>query len=573
MEISDTKIFDFVIVGGGSAGCVVAARLSQNPRNTVLLVEAGEDFEPGTEPFEIRDTFAGSAHSSPRFTWREQKVFWPPRPSNSPDDRKSVRYAQGRVIGGGSSVNGMISIRGLPSDYDGWREAGAIGWGWSDVLPFFKKQETDRDFDGPLHGQDGPMALQRIFENDWPGFTRAFIDGARAQGWTDLQDKNANFGDGFFPVAVAHNNGMRTSTATAYLTKEVRKRKNLSIIAETHVKKVIFTGTKVSGVCVIQNGKEMDIKAKEIIISSGALHTPALLLRSGIGPAEELYQYGIDVIADRSGVGKHLMEHPGVNFGCYMRPDFRLPDHLRLPMYAGLRWSSHIEGCPPGDMYLIPMNKSFWHAIGERIGLIMLWVNKSYSTGQVKLNPFDHMATPIVDFNLVSDERDMERLKLGTRMMIKFSKQPEVQASASEIFPISYSDRARRYAVYNRINQLQTWVGGQVMDFSSSIRRLLINKLIADNLSINDIEEDENIMEAWIKKTVLGHYHASCSCHMGRPNDEMAVTDHCARVYGVEGLRIADASIMPSVPCANTNFPTIMVAERVSSLILEESAP
>jgi len=570
MDEATNQTFDYVIVGGGAAGCVVAARLSERSSNNVLLIEAGEDFEPGTEPQEIRDTFAGSAHSSPRFTWVGQEVTWPPRPGNAPDTRKRVRYAQGRVIGGGSSVNGMISIRGVPTDYDGWEAAGATGWGWDDVLPFFKKQETDRDFDGPLHGQDGPMALQRVFEDRWPGFTRGFMNAAREDGWKDLQDKNANFGDGFFPVAVAHNDGRRTSTATAYLTREARARDNLTIIGETRARHLLFDGTKVIGVRVLQGGNEFDIKAREVIVSSGSLHSPALLLRSGIGPAAELREYGIDVVADRPGVGKNLMEHPGVNFGCYMKRDSRLPPELRLPMYAGLRWSSGLEGCPAGDMYMIPMNKSFWHAIGERVGLIMLWVNKSYSTGEVTLNPADHMATPVVDFNMVSDERDMERLKIGTRMMIKFSRLQALKDSVHEIFPISYSDRARRYAVFNRANQFQTWVGGQVMDASGPLRRMLINRLISDNLSIADIEHDESVMEEWIRKTVLGHFHASCSCHMGRADDPMAVTDPSARVYGVEGLRVADASIMPAVPCANTNFPTIMVGEKVAATILAE---
>ena len=569
MNEIENQIFDYVIIGGGAAGCVVAARLSEKTSNKVLLIEAGEDFQPGTEPQEIRDTFAGSAHSSPRFTWLGQEVAWPPRPGNAPDNRKRVRYAQGRVIGGGSSVNGMISIRGVPTDYDGWEAAGAKGWGWDGVLPYFKKQETDRDFNGPLHGQEGPMGLQRVFEERWPGFTKGFIDAAREDGWKDLKDKNANFGDGFFPVAVAHNDGKRTSTATAYLTHDTRSRQNLTIIGQTRAMRVLLDGKTVTGVRVTRDGEEFSIKAKEVIVSSGALHSPALLLRSGIGPAAELKEYGISVVTDRPGVGKNLMEHPGVNFGCYMKPSSRLPQGLRLPMYAGLRWSSGVEGCPSGDMYMIPMNKSFWHAIGERIGLIMLWVNKSYSTGEVILDPKDHMATPLVDFNMLSDQRDLERLKIGTRLMIKLSRLNALQKSVTEVFPISYSDRARRFAVFSRWNQFQTFVGGQIMDLSGSIRRILINRLISDNLSISDIENDETVMVEWIKKTVLGHYHASCTCRMGSPDNRMAVTDPQARVYGVNGLRVADASIMPAVPCANTNFPTIMIGEKVAANILE----
>lgn len=566
----ENRKFDYVIVGGGAAGCVVASRLSERSSNNVLLVEAGEDFEPGTEPPEIRDTFAGSAHSNPRFTWVGQQVAFPPRPGNAPDDRKRVRYAQGRVIGGGSSVNGMISIRGVPTDYDGWEERGAAGWGWDDVLPFFKKQETDTDFDGPLHGKDGPMAVRRLFEDRWPGFTKGFMNAAREDGWEYIADKNADFGDGFFPIAVAHSDGRRTSTATAYLTTDVRARPNFNILDQARAEKILFDGTKVTGVRIQREGGTLDIQANEVIVSSGSLQSPALLLRSGIGPAAELAEDGIDVVADRAGVGKNLMEHPGVNFGCYMKPESRLPPDLRLPMYAGLRWSSGVEGCPAGDMYMIPMNKSFWHAIGERLGLIMLWVNKSYSTGEVRLNKSDPMATPDVDFNMVSDERDLERLKIGTRMMIRLSEKKGLRDSVTDIFPISYSDRARRYAVYTQSNRFQTWVGGQMMDASGPLRRMLIKTLISDGLTIDDLANDEATLEGWIRSTVLGHYHASCSCHMGAADDPMAVTDPSARVYGVTGLRVADASIMPAVPCANTNFPTIMVGEKVAATILAE---
>ena len=570
MAMFDGQKFDYVVVGGGAAGCVVASRLSERSQNRVLLVEAGEDFEPGTEPQEIRDTFAGTAHSNPRFTWTGQTVVFTPRPGNAPDTRKRVRYAQGRVIGGGSSVNGMISIRGLPSDYDGWVERGAAGWGWDDVLPFFRKMETDVDYDGPLHGTDGPMAVRRIFEDRWPGFTKGFMKAAEADGYRDIRDKNAVFEDGYFPIAVANSDGHRTSTATAYLTAEVRARPNLDVLGEARAERLLFSGTQVTGVRVDRRGERFDIQANEVIVSSGALHSPALLLRSGVGPAAELADRGIDVVADRPGVGKHLMEHPGVNFGCYMKRDSRLPPDLRLPMYAGLRWSSGVEGCPAGDMYFIPMNKSFWHAIGERIGLIMLWVNKSYSTGEVRLNSSDPMAAPDVDFNMCSDARDLDRLVIGTRKMIEMQKSAALGETVHDIFPISYSDRARKAAVYSTYNKFQTWLGGQIMDASGPVRRLLIRKLVADGPTIDDLLNDEPTLVSWIRASVLGHFHASCSLRMGAPDDPGAVCDPSGRVYGVTRLRVCDASIMPAVPCANTNFPTIMVGEKIAATILAE---
>ncbi|MFP6736591.1 MAG: GMC family oxidoreductase N-terminal domain-containing protein [Rhodospirillales bacterium] len=562
--------FDYVVVGGGAAGCVVASRLSERSRNRVLVVEAGEDFVPGTEPAELRDVFAGTAHSNPRFTWRGQRVAWPPRPGNAPDNRKRVRYAQGKVIGGGSSVNGMISIRGLPSDYDGWQENGAVGWAWDDVLPYFLKIENDADFDGPLHGSEGPMAIRRVFDERWPLFTRGFMAAAEEEGWRNIGDNNAVFSDGYFPVAVANQDGKRISTATAYLNAEVRSRPNIEILGEARAERLLFGGTRVTGVRVQRQDAVLDIQANEVIVASGALQSPALLLRSDIGPAAELKELGIEVVADRPGVGKHLMEHPGVNFGCYMKPGSRLPPDLRLPMYAGLRWSSGMEGCPSGDMYLIPMNKSFWHAVGERMGLIMLWVNKSYSTGEVRLNPADHLAVPDVDFNLCSDHRDLERLVMGTRLMIKLQKRAALRDTVHEIFPVSYSDRARRAAVYSQYNRLQTWVGGQLMDASGILRRMIIRNFVADGPTVDELAADETTLVEWIRKSVLGHFHASCSLRMGAPDDPGAVTDPSARVYGVSGLRVCDASIMPAVPCANTNFPTIMLGEKIAAAILGE---
>ena len=569
MPTSGEKIYDYIIVGGGSAGCVVASRLSVNPNIQVLLIEAGEDFTPENEPSEIRDVFPGTAHSNPRFTWN-QAAYFAPRPSNAPDERKMVRYAQGRVIGGGSSVNGMISIRGLPSDYDGWEDLGATGWNWKDVLPYFCRIETDMDYGGPLHGNGGPLLLKRVPEEEWPGLTKGFMEAAKEMGWQNIGDKNGVFEDGYFPIAVANAIGRRESAANTYLSQEVRQRPNIEIIDNSRAERIIFTGKKATGLRVLQKQKHIDIKANEIIVSCGALHSPALLLRSGIGPANTLSNLNIDVVADRKGVGKHLMEHPGVNFGCYMRREGRLPRHLRPPMYAGLRWSSGLAGCPAGDMYMIPMNKSFWHAIGERLAVLMMWVNKSYSEGEVCLNSSDPMAEPFVDFNMCSDPRDMERLKIGVKKLTELQEKHHLKQYVTDIFPISYSDRARSYAVYDVANKFKTWVGGMLMDVSGPARRKIIKTMMADGPTIRELNTDDATLTEWINGTVFGHYHASCSNRMGSEDDPGAVTDPSAKVYGVEGLRVADASIMPAVPSANTNLPTVMVGEKVAQMILDQ---
>ena len=563
------KVFDYIIIGGGSAGSVLASRLTEKSTNSVLLLEAGKDYPPGKEPEELNNNFVATAKGAPRFTWPGLSASFLPRPGNAPDQRPKRRYNQGKVIGGGSSVNGMCANRGLPSDFDGWQERGAKGWSWEDVLPYFKKLEKDYDFDGPLHGEEGPIGLRRLFEDQWPGFTTAAIKAAKKEGWKNLKDQNAVFGDGYFPIPMNNIDGKRISASSAYLTNSVRSRQNFEMLDLSDVKTLIFEGRKVKGVRVNRLDENIDIYAREVIVCAGALHTPPLLMRSGIGPGGELTALGVEVIADRIGVGKNLMEHPGVNFGAYLKKESRLTPGLPTHMIAAVRWSSGLEGVPSGDMYIVPTNRAAWHPIGDRMGIMQLWVNKSYSTGEVTLEAGDIFGEPNVDFNMCSDRRDMERMIAGVRVMAKLCEMSELKEAVLDVFPVSYGTRARKVGVYSNWNRLQTWVGAQAMDASPFMRRWIIENMIADGPSIADLMQDEAVIEQWIRKTVLGHWHASCTCRMGPEDDPSAVTDPAGRVYGVSGLRICDASIMPMVPCANTNISTIMIGEKISDTILK----
>ncbi len=570
MSVSHDQSYDYVIIGSGSAGSVLASRLTERSTINVLLLEAGKDILPGHEPEELNNNFVATSKGTKTYTWPGLSAAFLPRSSNAPDERPRRRYNQGRIMGGSSSINGMCANRGLPSDFDEWEERGAKGWNWEGVLPYYKKMETDNDFNGPLHGTDGPMKLRRLFEDEWPGYTRAAISAAADDGWEDLRDQNGVHRDGYFPIPMNNIDGKRISASTAYLTKDVRARPNFTMWAETRVECLLFDGTKVIGVRLEREGATSDIYSKEVVISTGALHTPPLMMRSGIGPAAELNEMGIQVVIDRPGVGKHLMEHPGVNFGAYLKRGSRNWPELPTHMIAALRFSSGLEGVPKGDMYIVPTNRAAWHAIGDRMGLMQLWVNKSYSTGEVTLNPGDKFGEPNVDFNMCSDHRDMNRMIEGVKFMANLCDNDHFRDAVHAVFPVSYGDRARKVGLYTPWNMFQTWVGAQVMDVSSVARNWIIENIIADGPSIDDLLASDKIIENWIRDTVLGHWHASCTCRMGAENDPGAVTDPHGKVYGVEGLRICDASIMPMVPCANTNLTTIMVGEKIAATVLAE---
>ncbi len=560
--------WDYVVIGGGSAGCVMASRLSARPENRVLLIEAGTDYSPDALPAQLEDGFAGVAYNDPRYIWGKLRVVVPPRPGNAPDARPDKLYQQGRVIGGGSSINGMMANRGSPLDYDEWAERGASGWAWQDVLPYFRKLESDRDFDGPLHGADGPIGIRRLFPEVWPGYTHAVMDAAKAAGFDYLEDMNGDFADGYFPVTISNIDDRRVSANVAYLTREVRARDNFAILDETEVRTLDFSGRVLRSVSVRRGSEDFAIRAREAVVCAGALHSPAILMRSGIGPAAALSHLGISVVADRPGVGRHLMEHPGVSIASYMKRPARLPDGMRRQMIAGLRFSSGYEDCGPGDMFLIPTNKTAWHALGDRIGAVMVWVNKSYSTGEVTLASPDPSVEPDVDFDMCSDERDLARLVAATRTVAGLHDDPAIRRAVHDVFPVAYSERVRRYNEFNGANRVRTAIASALMDLGGPIRRGFIRNVIQNGPTMAELLADDSVIAEWVKKTVTGHWHASCTCRMGAPDDPGAVTDPSGRVYGVEGLRVCDASIMPCVPRANTNIPTIMMAEKVADAAL-----
>ena len=559
-------MYDTIIVGGGSAGSVLAHRLSAKSANKVLLCEAGQDTPPGNEPPEIRDSYSGTAYFDPRFHWTELKVTTQVVSHNNPEDRPPLRkYEQARVLGGGSSINGQLANRGAPTDYDEWEARGAAGWSWKDVLPYFRKVERDLDFDGPYHGKDGRIAVRRIPREHWTGHSQAVAEACKLAGYEFLPDQNGEFVEGYFPITHSNEAEQRVSAAMGYLDRQTRKRPNLTISTNTQVKELLFEGTCCVGVKAMVDGREQEFRGREIVLSCGAIHSPAHLLRAGIGPVGHLKDMGIPVLMGLEGVGQRLMDHPSISLSSFVRRGARMNEHTRRHIQMGLRYSSGLSGVPKGDMFVAVLTKSAWHAVGAQIGSLLTFVNKTYSeTGQVKLASRDPSAEPIVEFNLLSDRRDLDRLISGFRKMAALQMSAPLRAVTDKPFPASYSDRVRKIGVVNARNKVFTSIAAALMDGPAALRHYMIDTFVVEGFTFGQVMSDDEALEAFVRKAAIGVWHASCSCRMGRPDDPMAVVDAQGRVKGVQGLRVVDASIFPVVPCANTNFPTLMAAERIA---------
>ncbi|WP_267164298.1 GMC family oxidoreductase [Halovenus salina] len=506
----DNTTHDFVVVGAGSAGCALAHRLSGSEDRDVLLLEAGEP--------DNREEI----HAPPRFPeLYSSAVDWDYHtvPQSELNDRQ-LYHPRGKTLGGSSSLNGMIYIRGHPSDYDGWAKLGNDGWGYDDIVPYFKRAEHFEPGDGEYHGEGGPLNVAEQVEPH--PVSEALVEAMAEVGIDHNPDFNADgqAGGGFYHLT--QKDGERCSSAAAYITP-VLDRSNLTVETEAKVTSVRFDGDRAVGVEYEHDGTTRTAEAREeVILSAGAINSPQLLMLSGIGPADHLQDHGIEVRADRPGVGRNLQDHlklgvvyeqtdgqpaPAptsnvVETGCFVRTDDDLPapdlQFHNAPVYL----LEHGLGAPDDD-------RTFFTMMPTQI--------RPESSGTVRLASGDPHDSPVIDPEYLSADSDIEPLVEGVKL-------------------------AREIA---DTEALAPYCGSEVHPGS-------------------DVTSDEGIRE-FVRKHASTVYHPVGTCKMG--DDEMAVVDDTLRVRGVNGLRVVDASVMPRIVGGNTNAPTIAIAEKAADLL------
>jgi 5-(hydroxymethyl)furfural/furfural oxidase len=549
--------YDTIIIGAGSAGCVLANRLSADPGRTVLLLEAAPDTGPGGEAEDVRDPYPLSSYNQGYF-WPEVKAFW-----RNSQRGGAVKFPQARIMGGGSAVAGMVAFRGTADDYDEWAAQGAQGWSWNEVLPYFCKLESDQDFQGPAHGNAGPIPIRRIPQSDWPPLSTALHRYAGDAGMDFVPDMNADFREGYGVTPIGNLGSGRVTTAAGYLTAQVRQRPNLTVLAAASVQTLRFDGRRVVGVVAQHAGQQITFNAREVILSAGAIHSPTMLLRAGIGDGQALQGHGITVVADRPGVGRNLQNHAAVFVGAVLGRDFRQDARLRTHPTTCMRLTSSAPDALRSDLYINIQSKTSWNAMGLRLASLNSVLLKPQGSGRVSLANGAAGSAPVVEFGFGDHEGDLLRLSEGLLRIFDMLASPHVAPHIGKPFVVRVGDRIRKWNALSERNALQAKAFAALLDvMPMALADRVLARMTGTALDMGHLSRDRQALLDFVRSEVSGVYHPAGSCRMGRPDDPMAVVDPTGRVIGVDGLRVVDASIMP----------TIMVAEKLADHIVQATA-